>query len=113
MKIKNITYNGFNISASLKKNIDLHESNIRRLNDEELNSVEIAQVLQLSDTTVMNYLKVLGIQLKNKTTRGRKVDKQNWNVIIPEMFARGLNQSQIAKELNVSQPLISKWKKTI
>jgi len=113
MKIKNIAYNGFNISASLKKNIDLHEINLRRLNDEHFNSVEIAKALQLSDTTVMNYLKLIGLQLNNKTKRGRKIDKHNWNTIIPDLVARGMNQTQIARELNVSQPLISRWKKTI
>ena len=73
---------------------------------------QIARQIRVTRQTVSNYCRHLKIDLRSKLTRNRKINYTGWSVLVYSMKKRGLNQTQIAKELGVAQSTYTRWKQS-
>lgn len=85
---------------------------IEAANEQGANYDTIAKQISMTRQTVSNYCRHLKINLRNRLTRNRRIDYSGWSVLIYSMKKRGLNQTQIAKELGVAQSTYTRWKQS-
>jgi transposase len=100
------------MTPKLKARLEVARPIIETSNARRASADTIAKRLNVTRTTVTNYCRHLGINLRNKLTRNRKVTYFGWDSMVTSMRARGMNQQEIAKALGVVPSTFTKWKQT-
>ena len=94
----------------LKQRLTKFRPIIEAANEQGATYDMIAKQISMTRQTVSNYCRHLKINLRNRLTRNRRIDYSGWSVLVYSMRKRGLNQTQIAKELGVAQSTFTRWK---
>jgi DNA-binding CsgD family transcriptional regulator len=101
----------------------MHKDEITRLVSEGKSLAEIAQLLEIPYSTIVNYRQKLGIPLPKvvrepkpktievKKARTGRIKNEIFLSRIKELASQGMTRSEIARRLNTSYPLVVYYEK--
>lgn len=104
-----VMFNGSLISEVLLLRLMKIENILKDLNDNKrMNLPDIAAHLQISESTIKKYIKMLGIKMHNKKAWSL-ADKSKWKETILPMVMKGMLYGEIAKEVGSSCAVVYHW----